>query len=407
MVKANGLRESCQMIADTIRSKFYKGRKRFNGNPRILGDDLHDLARVACQPFARRLQIRPQRRYTSSVSASLTASVSASLTASVTASLSGSRRSCADAADVRPFQHNPEIIAVLYFPHGRLVAPSAALRHHVARAAADLLDVATKIHGLRQQRIHRHGVVELAKLSDRHSLRQPARAPDFQPVPEQHHLDARVHRVVAMADGVDNSFEHNVARKFILRRHGGCLAVGTRSHPVAQMRHDEMRRLVGHLEHVALVNLMVGHRLLDIRREEPAALYFRRTEEPLRTLAEKERGGIGDAALVVDKLERGKKPHRRGIGWKLIISLLARIADKCSHLPNAQVFQLHPGGLGGIKWQNVDESLVFKIVRKRGIDGNAQFIPRLKTLARAFGIDAGDKCGFLLLAFAVNVPDET
>ena len=29
-----------------------------------------------------------------------------------------------------------------------------------------------------------------------------------------------------------------------------------------------MRRLVGHLEHVALVNLMVGHRLLDIRRED-------------------------------------------------------------------------------------------------------------------------------------------
>ena len=29
-----------------------------------------------------------------------------------------------------------------------------------------------------------------------------------------------------MADGVDDSFEHNVARKFILRRHGGCLAVG-------------------------------------------------------------------------------------------------------------------------------------------------------------------------------------
>ena len=91
------------MIADAIRSKFYKGRKRFNGNPRILGDDLHDLARVACQPFARRLQTRPQRRYTASVSASLTASVSASLTAGVTASLTGSlsdsRRSGADAAE--------------------------------------------------------------------------------------------------------------------------------------------------------------------------------------------------------------------------------------------------------------------------------------------------------------------
>ena len=78
-----------------------------------------------------------------------------------------------------------------------------------------------------------------------------------------------------------------------------------------------------------------------------------------------------------------------------------------SHLTDTQILQLHPGGLGGVKRQNVDESLEFKIVRQRGIDGNTQFIPCPETLACAFGVDTGNKGGLLLLAFAVNPPNET
>ena len=141
---------------------------------------------------------------------------------------------------------------------------------HVAGAGTHAVDVFGKVEGLCEERIAGNGAVGTAKVIKGERGWEGSGVPDFEPVGEEHDLDAAVAVVVAVGDGVDDGLGHNVARDFVFDWRLCALFAGADAD--VDLGHDKVDGLVDELEGGALVNLVGGDRLGDLSAVEVSAL---------------------------------------------------------------------------------------------------------------------------------------
>ena len=103
------------------------------------------------------------------------------------------------------------------------------------------------------------------------------------------------------------------------------------------MRHDEERRGINHFEHVACVDLVVGHWLRHPLGIELGTFHLRRDKELLWPFRKKQGSRIEESAVIIQQFKRCKQFLHRHVQGKRKLPFLTGGTDEVSHLRNAQI----------------------------------------------------------------------
>ena len=150
-------------------------------------------------------------------------------------------------------------------------------------------------------------------------------------------MDARVAGIVAVANGVDDGFPDGIKGKFGTGGHFGGQAFRTGSRPVVDATHHETRGLVDELKDIAPENLVSRDGLFNDISIKLYTFHFRCDEEFLRLFPEKQDGGIGNAAVVVNQVEVLEEHFGLRVFGQGEIAFPPRHVDKIVHLGFVEV----------------------------------------------------------------------
>ena len=175
-----------------------------------------------------------------------------------------------------------------------------------------------------------------AQLLQGQRRQQPARVPNLQAIREKHHLYAAVARVVAVRYRVDDGFGDDLRGNLISP--GRADALRPRTHRPVDLAEHEVHGLIDQLEHRALVDLIRGDRLLDLRSVKARALDLGGDQEPLGRLPEQQYGGIGQPPLV-QQVQMLQQPLGGNVFRQREVPGSARDADEEGHPFGVEIIQ--------------------------------------------------------------------
>ena len=112
-----------------------------------------------------------------------------------------------------------------------------------------------------------------------------------------------------MRNRVNDRLAHNLRRNLI--RHGHLGAMFPRAHRKIDFRHDEINRLIHHIEYRTLVNLIRWNRLGHFCAVEMRTFHFGRNQKPLGLFPEKQHRRMG-GPTVIKQVQMGQ--HLQGFG---------------------------------------------------------------------------------------------
>lgn len=223
---------------------------------------------------------------------------------------------------------------------------SNTLPNHVAGAGAHALDVFGQVERLGEERVAGNRAMGLAQVLKGERLGKRAGIPDFEPVCEEHDLNAAVAVVVAVGNGVDNGFGNDIPRDLVGDRGLRALLAGADAD--IDLGHDEVDGLIDEFKGGALVNLIGGNGFGHFGAVEVGALDLGRQGEALGEFPEQQDGGVGGLA-VIQEVQMGQHLGDLGLDGEREVPCLAGATHEAVNIIGIEVVQfirLLPGDEG-------------------------------------------------------------
>ena len=269
---------------------------------------------------------------------------------------------------------------------------------HVQRSRPHPFDVFGEVQGLRQQGVAGHRIVRNAQLLQGQRRQQPARVPNLQAIREKHHLYAAVARVVAVRYRVDDGFGDDLRGNLISP--GRADALRPRTHRPVDLAEHEVHGLIDQLEHRALVDLIRGDRLLDLRSVKARALDLGGDQEPLGRLPEQQYGGIGQPPLV-QQVQMLQQPLGGNVLRQREVPGSARDADEEGHPLAVEIIQRRILADRRVEGSPTEQFPDFQVLHQRGVDPGLQFFQGVEPLSDQPGLSLADQRPHLRVPCAI------
>ena len=235
----------------------------------------------------------------------------------------------------------------------------------------------------------RDGRVRAAQCLWSQGRRQGTGIPNFQPVFEEHDLDAGVAGVVAMHDGVDDGFGDDLLGDFVFR--GNPCAFFPCSDPKIDLGEDEILGLIDEIEDRAFVNLVGRNGLCHFTTVEVGALDLGGDQEPLWLFAKQQNGGVGRTPLV-EEVEVRQHLVRRSISRQWKMATTTRKPQETGDLGFVQVIQGGVAAERGIEGTDTDEFALFENPDQAGIHGGDEFFRGIEATPNEVIGHSTDQC---------------
>ena len=168
-----------------------------------------------------------------------------------------------------------------------------------------------------------------------------------------------------MGDGIDDGLAHNVGRHLIGDR---CLsAFGARTDGEVDLGEDEIDSLVHELEGGALVNLIEGNGLGDLRAVKAGALDLGGDDETLGRVREEHHGGVGGPAIF-EQMEVLQYEGGLGVFGEGEPTGAAGDADEETDFLGVEIVKLGLCTKSRIEGTGADEFPIFEVEDERGVN---------------------------------------
>ena len=173
-----------------------------------------------------------------------------------------------------------------------------------------------------------------------------------------------------------------------------------RAYLIADVRHDKESRVINHLEDIACVYLMIGHRFFNMAGQKPRALDTGGWKETLRVFPKQQRRRVENAAVVIKQTQRFENLSRRCVRRDIPFALNTRLSDKLAHLGYGEILQLDIGGIGTIKRKDTYETFVLQALSESSVNGGAQVVVTDEASANHIRVDTGNERGLSRISVA-------